>query len=413
MSNNEIKVVETNKDNLVTKSNILIEANYKLGVTEQKIILCLASNIQPSDSDFKVYTLPIKKFHSLLGLKGEPKYSELRKITKDLMKKVFELHIDNKVIQVAWLSYVAYNKNEGTIDLRFDPFLKPYLLELKKEFTSYKLENVIKLKSSYAIRIYELLKQYERLQKRTISINELRKAIGASDVYPAYGNFKQRILEPSLKEISKHTDIDFDYEEIKVGRKVEKIIFKINSKKRALKPKDSFRKRLDEFQSVEYDKAKKTAYNLGFTLSKDTYQSWEATYGSEKVQSVLESLIGQKGIKNPIGLIIYILNQQKEEEEEETESDLLLKELVPKYQNKREILPSWFIEKDAVQYLVKRLGIDHETAYLSFTKIKETLFETLGIQDHDSEKESENELDNDKFERIRAIQEKYKKKKEL
>nr|WP_245998278.1 replication initiation protein [Siminovitchia terrae] len=54
-----IELVEPSKDNIVTKSNVLIEANYKLGVVEQKIILVLASNIQPSDDDFKTYTLPI------------------------------------------------------------------------------------------------------------------------------------------------------------------------------------------------------------------------------------------------------------------------------------------------------------------------------------------------------------------
>ena len=140
-------MVDANSNKLVTKSNMLIEANYKLGVVEQKIILCLASNIQPSDSDFKTYTLPIKEFNKLLGLKGHAKYAELRQITRELMQKVFEVRINKKVIQVAWLSYVAYNESEGTIDIRFDPFLRPYLLELKREFTSYKLENVVKLKA--------------------------------------------------------------------------------------------------------------------------------------------------------------------------------------------------------------------------------------------------------------------------
>ena len=93
-------IMENQTNQLVTKSNILIEANYKLGVVEQKIILCLASNIHPEDSDFKSYTLPIKEFNRLLGLNGTPKYTELRQITKELMQKVFEVRIDKKVIQV-------------------------------------------------------------------------------------------------------------------------------------------------------------------------------------------------------------------------------------------------------------------------------------------------------------------------
>src|SRR6478609_8889061 len=235
--------------NFVTKSNRLIEANYKLGAIEQKIILCLASNIQPSDSDFKTYTLPIKEFAGLIGVKGQHKYSDLKKITKELMQKVFEVRINKKVIQVAWLSYVAYNESEGTIDVRFDPFLRPYLLELKKEFTSYKLENVVKLKSSYAIRIYELLKQYERFQERTFFLSDLRKMLGAEDVYPAYGNFKQRVLLPAQKELMKKTDISFEIEVAKKGRKVEKVKFLIKSAKQPkIEELDIFESNLEEFK---------------------------------------------------------------------------------------------------------------------------------------------------------------------
>src|SRR5690606_9630889 len=140
------ELVEASSNKLVTKSNLLIEANYKLGVVEQKIILCLASNIQPTDSDFKTYILPIKEFSKLIGLKGTPKYTELRQIMKELMQKAFGVRVDKEVIQVSWLSYVDYNESEGTIEIRFDPVLRPYLLELKREFTSYKLENVVKLK---------------------------------------------------------------------------------------------------------------------------------------------------------------------------------------------------------------------------------------------------------------------------
>ena len=39
-------------DNLITKSNQLIEAAYKLNEIEQKIILTLISLVQPNDKEF-------------------------------------------------------------------------------------------------------------------------------------------------------------------------------------------------------------------------------------------------------------------------------------------------------------------------------------------------------------------------
>ena len=305
----ETEIIETHANNLITKSNMLIEANYKLGLLEQKIILCLASNINPSDSDFKTYTLPIKEFTNLLGLKGKPKYGELRQITKEMMKKVFELRIDNKVSQVSWLSYVAYNETEGTIDIRFDPFLRPYLLELKREFTSYRLENVVKLKSSYSIRLYELLKQYEKLQERTFDLQTLRGMLGAKDIYPAYGNFKQRVIIPAQKELKKRTDISFEIEEIKTGRKVDKVKFLISSSTQSeSKQLELFYENLEEFKLPNSfaEKAKRLGLKLGIQLSEDLIHSWEK-YGQDTVLELLEKMQDRKDITNPIGYIIKVL----------------------------------------------------------------------------------------------------------
>lgn len=83
--------LQIKENNIVSKSNTLIEANSRLNLVEQKILLCLASNIEPNDRDFKTYTFSIKHFHNLLGLNGSTKYSELSKITKELLSKVIEI----------------------------------------------------------------------------------------------------------------------------------------------------------------------------------------------------------------------------------------------------------------------------------------------------------------------------------
>jgi plasmid replication initiation protein len=387
------EIVEANTNNLVTKSNLLIEANYKLGVTEQKIILCIASKIQPDDSDFKTYTLPIKEFNKLLGLKGTPKYTELRKITKDLMQKVFEVRIENKVIQVAWLSYVAYNVTEGTIDIRFDPFLRPYLLQLKKEFTSYKLDNVVKLKSSYAIRIYELLKQYERVQERTFSLEHLRRLLGVEDLYPAYGNFKQRVLIPAQKELGKKTDITFELEEMKIGRRVDKVKFVIRSRRKAAKQLNLFDETFETKQSPSlpssYERLRGMALAHGIDLSIETYHKWVETYGEARVERITEETMNKPNVKNPVGYITYMLRESADGplqaaagDADHGEQDLLLY-LISRYQNAREKLPYWLIEEKAVQDIAAKLGVTADDALYIFTKVKEKFFEALGFKAED------------------------------
>jgi plasmid replication initiation protein len=388
------EIIEARSTHLVTKSNMLIEASYKLSVVEHKIILCLASNISPSDSDFKTYTLPIKEFTNLLGLKGTPKYTELRQITKSLMQKVFELRIDKKVIQVAWLSYVAYNETEGTIDIRFDPFLKPYLLQLRKEFTSYKLENIIKLKSSYAIRIYELLKQYERLHERTFLLVDLRKMLGAQDIYPAYGNFKQRVLVPAQKEIKKRTDISFEIEEIKTGRRVEKIKFIISSiKKKSIEQLELFDERLEEFKAPNsfYATVKKMGLNQGIHLPDEILKMWEK-YGQSNVISQLVKIQHRKDIENKIGYITTVLklSAASDEAAATTDNEVLLAHLVSKFRKSKEALPEWIVNDDAIKEIEKQKNVSTEIATQLFGDIKQKLYEILQIAIPDTTYSDEN-----------------------
>lgn len=228
---------DTLKENyLVTKSNKLISANYDLSLQEQKIILTLASMVQPKDEEFREYEFKIKDFINLLGIKDQSKYQEVPQITKELIKKVFEIREGNKIIQLSWLCSAIYEIGKGTVTLKFAPELKPYMLQLKEFYTSYKLNNVLELKSKYSIRIYEILKSHEYKKQGYIEIDleELRKMVGANEkAYKTYANFKNKVILKAQEELQDKTDISFDFEEIKTGRKVTSIKFYIHSNTKA------------------------------------------------------------------------------------------------------------------------------------------------------------------------------------
>jgi len=220
------------KDYIVTKSNKLIVCNYDLSLQEQKIILTLASMVQPQDTEFKEYEFKIKDFIELLGIKDQSKYTELPKITKELKKKVFDIEEGTDLIQVSWLGGVRYKRKEGMLILSLDKGLKPYMLELKEMYTSYKLSNILTLKSKYSIRIYEILKSNLFKKCIKIELEELKKMVGAKANYlKVYADFKNKVLLQAQKELNETTDIGFDFEEIKTGRKVTSIKFYINGNK--------------------------------------------------------------------------------------------------------------------------------------------------------------------------------------
>lgn len=224
------------KTSLVTKSNQLNEARYRLTATEQKLILSVVSMIQPKDEDFKIYKLEIQEFINLLGLKSTGNYSRLKNATHELLKKTLTIKEENKLIQANWFSSIVYHENGGQVEFRFDPNMKPYFIQLKQCFVSYYLSNILRLQSPYSIRIYELLKQYERIGKRSFKIEDLRFILGIEKIeYSRYSDFKTAILKNPQKELENKTDITFDFQEIKKGRKISEIIFNIKKTKKLKK----------------------------------------------------------------------------------------------------------------------------------------------------------------------------------
>lgn len=215
---------------VVRKSNSLIEASYKLSVNEQRLILMLASSVKSEDKDFCPYRIAIKDFANLLELKNKNVYQDVEELVLGLREKTVTIFLKDSVLHTGWLSSIEYFTGEGIIELSFDPKLKSFLLDLKERFTSYKLKQIIQLRSSFSIRIYELLKQYERMKERTLELSRLRELLGIEDdQYELYGHFKSRVLLWAQTELAAKTDIAFDFEEIKVGRSVKKIRFIIRA----------------------------------------------------------------------------------------------------------------------------------------------------------------------------------------
>lgn len=234
-----------NKNNIVTKSNFLVQSHYALSLEEQRLIIILASMVQPNDSEFKVYTLRIKDINDFLGIKTNAKYEILRNITKKLIGNVFEvINQDGTCTQVSWLSSATYkfNGDNGTVTLSFDNRLKPYMLNLKKYFMTYRIKDVLGLKSKYAMRLYEILKSYcykNQLIKK-IELKELKNMLGIKEnEYKRFYDLDKRVLKVAEKEINAKTNINFSYDPKKVGRYINEIEFTINIGK------------LDSFEQIE------------------------------------------------------------------------------------------------------------------------------------------------------------------
>ena len=226
------KVVNVKETHVVSKSNQLVEARYKLSLREQRFILIMASMIEPKDKELQFYRVPSGDLIRALGWENEhDAYKRLRNLIRGLQKRLLQIkRPDGKVLETQWVGSAEYEP--GFVEFEFSAKLKPYLLQLQEKFTRYKLKNIIQLQSIYSIRLYELLKQYETIGIRRITLEELREYLELkSKAYASYGNIKNRVLRPAQSEIEKNTDILFTFDEIKHSRKVVELLFTIKPNK--------------------------------------------------------------------------------------------------------------------------------------------------------------------------------------
>ncbi|WP_186672970.1 replication initiation protein [Sporosarcina sp. BP05] len=382
-----------NKKFIVAQSNELITARHNNPLTsrEQKLILAMVSEIQPDDEDFKEYRISLKNFNELLGLKGSTKYTQMREIMENLMKKTIQIpRKDKGWLLVHWVSSAEYVDGSGVIELTFSPKLKPYLLQLQ-QYTSYKLSNILSLNSTYSIRLYEIIKRYSYLGTWDCPLENLREMIGVQeDMYKQYGHFKSRVLKRAVDEVNEKTDVKVVFEEIKKGRSVDKIKFTIRkSSAPEIEPvEETEQPKIPEKAPENADVrtrlnglADKKLYQFTQNYFSQLYQGALFIWG-EKAENELVMLIEyvnvEKSVQNPLGFIksqIQLAWEAYERGEHTTFADL--QPTKERTTGREEIIPDWFKKnsKDNEPKKEKdKANIDEE---------REALLKELGIQkDH-------------------------------
>lgn len=212
------------KNLVVVKHNHVIEAGYQLSIYESRILLtCIAKidSMKPLTSDDR-FELSVNDIADLVTLDDKNAYQALKLAVDKLAERW--VYIDNptknvKLLKTRWVSGVRYVNQEGVIQLTFATDILPYLSQLSREFTKYRLENVLKFKSIYSIRIYELLCKWGGSEK-VLTVEWIRKYFQLEDKYQNIGDLKKRVLTTALDEINQHSDMWVKYEQVKRGRSV-------------------------------------------------------------------------------------------------------------------------------------------------------------------------------------------------
>jgi plasmid replication initiation protein len=221
------KLRKSLNNELVVKANNLIEGFTDMSSNEYKLTIHLISRIKKNDKTFSVQQITAEEFSDVLEVNEANIYTFLNKLENSLLsRKITIINLAGDRLKINWFSYTKYIKGTGTLEVAFNSHLAPYLLNLNINYTKYFVKSIRSLNSFYSIRIYELLKQYEKIGTRTFDIETLRKMLGICiDKYKKYSHLKERVILFAQKDIEKNSDITFTFEEVKESRKIIKLKF--------------------------------------------------------------------------------------------------------------------------------------------------------------------------------------------
>ncbi|MCZ8492123.1 RepB family plasmid replication initiator protein [Lactococcus lactis] len=281
---NEKKVVSTLNDlekRKVVEHNSLITSMAKMQKTALKMfelaVSCIDTENPPKDN---IIYLSKKELFAFFDVSSASKHTRFKEAIELMQKQAFFQIKEVKdkgyeMTSIVPIPTVKWNSYNNDVMIQFNQFIMPYLIDLKAEFTQYKISELKELNSKYSIILYRWLsmnynqyehysvkggrraEQVENYRNPSISVKELREITDTVNEYPRFDNFERRVLKIALKEINAHTSFNVSYEKVKKGRSVDSIVFHIEKKRTA--DDNSYKLEDKDYQSDKEEKSRNEA----------------------------------------------------------------------------------------------------------------------------------------------------------
>jgi plasmid replication initiation protein len=228
-----------NGERWVTMSNALTRAGHGLTLSEKRIVACAASKLDsrtaPKTGEALRTKITAAEYAELAGCGMSAAYEALQDAAKNLFNRkitFFEAAHKRRGTTIKpirndmrWVGRCRYHEGEAWVELSWWPDLLPYLVGIKKQFTSYQLKQASALRSVYSWRLLELLTRFESTGWAEYDIEDFKLSMNAPPSLSDFAQVKRRIIEPAVKELTTKDGWLIQWKPIKKGRKVSALRF--------------------------------------------------------------------------------------------------------------------------------------------------------------------------------------------
>jgi hypothetical protein len=245
---------------LIEKRNVLNEMRSSHLTLQESRFLCIyLAKINPRNPEAtRRVRFPLKDFAQIMDITGSFTSTYIKNVTDSLLQKIVSVP-DSKggftsfqLFKRCRVTRENVETDEWFVEIDAHDEALPLMFDIQDRYMTYELWNVLILKSVNQIRMYEILKQYEKIGERTLKLETLKELIGIKKTeYKQFQDFKTKVINVCQQALKEHTDIKFEWEVSKRGQRGKILELKF------------FIYKNDEYQDIS---------NLDFYLKNYAYQ---------------------------------------------------------------------------------------------------------------------------------------------
>jgi plasmid replication initiation protein len=206
-----------------TQDNQLIEACYSMTLNEKRLLLFAMSKVNPSTfpdalKPFR-FEMTAKEWAQQFG--DDNPWRSLKRTADKLLGRYLTLHPKAGHIQkISWFDSVDYFDKEARIVVEFGRSVQIRLAGMLEQFTTIDLLAVSQLKSTHAVRLYELLSQFKSTGYRVMTVEDFRWAMDVVNTNKGTKELKRAVLNPAVKQVNEKSDLFCIVTDIKQGVRI-------------------------------------------------------------------------------------------------------------------------------------------------------------------------------------------------
>ena len=362
----------------IARSNNLITARYKATLTENKMTVLALKKSTQDDYGRHVAVFTAQELKQIMGHHNGSFYQQLKETAQKMQSRQLAIEdVEKKRFRYMSVIDTAEFSN-GIFRVSFNVDINNYIDDLKQNFTIMNMGILVDFTSTYAYRLYEILKAQEYLIDKKgdengeycipYTVAELKVAVGCVDTstqavreemtrknpdydkivedlaeekhFEKWYDFKKNVLDVAERQINEKSDLCVRYELIRSGRggKVNRVLIyisrnenyrekrsrageiRIDDERSVVNENENIRARIDEIIAYMPEYEDEVTRKVARVFLE------KAQYNVERVKGAYDYVLNKRDVKDFVSYMIDAISKGYAEKPHKKPDDIYVPE---------------------------------------------------------------------------------------